>query len=412
MAETKRIVRPTSADPGSTAAAQAQRSGKGGTVRMSPVEPADRASSPGDARPSRLSSLRLTIRSILPPIPKSFTAIGAPLIFTTLLLGLAVSTVVFLAATGRWPERFTPSLPFAEKNRELDQVPPPSNVIVLEDGLDEIVPPSARPGRASVGRAVLQIPKTFTALEDGGFDLVIHFNGNTELVLESYEVALLDTVVLVVNLGNGSGVYEDQYANPDALRRVFEKVPPILEARGLRNAHLRRVALSSWSAGYGAIVKVLAHPPHAERIDAVVLLDGLHASFKPGTTEVEGLLIEPVLRFAERARRGERLLLITHSNIKPDGYLGVRETTDYLLGRLALQRHDVSANSTIPLLRAAKGVLPEGELRPLELRNEVREGGFIVRAFGGDQPAHHISHLMQMSVLALPELAKRWAPRP
>lgn len=98
------------------------------------------------------------------------------------------------------------------------------------------------------------------------------------------------------------------------------------------------------------------------------------------------------------------------SNIKPDGYLGVRETTDYLLGRMSLQRHDVTASSTIPRLRASKGVLPEDELRPLELRNEVREGGFIVRAFGGDQPAHHISHLMQMSVLALPELAKRWAP--
>jgi hypothetical protein len=75
-------------------------------------------------------------------------------------------------------------------------VPPPSKVIVVEEGLDEIVPPSAKPGRASVGRAVLQIPKTFTALDDGGFDLVVHFNGNTELVLESYEVAMLDTVVL------------------------------------------------------------------------------------------------------------------------------------------------------------------------------------------------------------------------
>jgi hypothetical protein len=77
---------------------------------------------------------------------------------------------------------------------------------------------------------------------------------------------------------------------------------------------------------------------------------------------------------------------------------------------MSLQRHDVTASSTIPRLRAAKGVLPEHELRPLELRNEVRDGGFNVRAFGGDQPARHISHLMQMSVLALPELAKRWAP--
>ena len=146
-------------------------------------------------------------------------------------------------------------------------------------------------------------------------------------------------------------------------------------------------------------------------VDAVILLDGLHSSYKPGTAEVEGLLIEPVLRFAERAKKGERLLVITHSNIKPEGYLGVRETVDYMLGKLSLERHEASSSSSIPRLRAAKGVLPEGDLRPLELRTEVRVGGLIIRGFGGDQPAHHISHLMQMSVLALPELAKRWAPK-
>ena len=258
---------------------------------------------------------------------------------------------------------------------------------------------------------MLQIPKTFTAMEDGGFDMVVHFNGNTELVLESYEVALLDTVVLVVNLGSGSGIYEEQYTNPEALNRILDKVPKVLESRGLKDAHIRRVALSAWSAGYGAVVKSLSHPAHAERVDAVILLDGLHSSYKPGTTEVEGLLIEPVLRFAERAKTGEKLLVITHSNIKPEGYLGVRETVDYLLGRMSLERHEAKATSSIPRLRAAKGVLPEDDLRPLELRTEVREGSFIVRGFGGDQPAHHISHLMQMSVLALPELAKRWEPK-
>ncbi len=397
------------------------RGGKGGTVRMwGPAgDPAERASQGGRStassltgqRKSRLSAVRETILSALPPIPKSIAALGGPIIAIVLVFGVALSAVVFLAATGRLPEGIARRLPFSEPKGEQGDVPaPPSQVIVIEEELDEVMPPSAKPGRTSVGRAVLQIPKTFTAMQDGGFDMVVHFNGNTELVLESYEVALLDTVVLVVNLGNGSGIYEEQYTNPEALNRVFDKVPKVLEARGLKDAHIRRVALSAWSAGYGAVVKSLAHPAHADRVDAVILLDGLHSSYKPGTSEVEGLLIEPVLKFAERARTGEKLLVITHSNIKPEGYLGVRETVDYLLGRMSLERHDAKASSSIPRLRAAKGVLPEEELRPLELRSEVRDGSFIVRGFGGDQPAHHISHLMQMSVLALPELAKRWAP--
>ncbi|MBL8744444.1 MAG: hypothetical protein JNK04_25225 [Myxococcales bacterium] len=384
-------------------------------------EPAERASQGGRStassvtggqRKSRLSIVRETLLSALPPIPKSIAALGGPLVAIILVVGIALSAVVFLAAIGRLPEGIARRLPFTEpKPREGDVPAPPSKVIVIEDELDEVMPPSAKPGRTSVGRAVLQIPKTFTAMEDGGFDMVVHFNGNTELVLESYEVALLDTVVLVVNLGSGSGIYEEQYTNPEALNRILDKVPKVLESRGLKDAHIRRVALSAWSAGYGAVVKSLSHPAHAERVDAVILLDGLHSSYKPGTTEVEGLLIEPVLRFAERAKTGEKLLVITHSNIKPEGYLGVRETVDYLLGRMSLERHEAKATSSIPRLRAAKGVLPEDDLRPLELRTEVREGSFIVRGFGGDQPAHHISHLMQMSVLALPELAKRWEPK-
>jgi len=383
----------------------AERASHGGPGRST-------ASSLTGQRKSRLSVVRDTILSALPPIPKSLAALGGPIIVIVLVLGIAVAAVAFLAATGRLPEGITRRLPFTEQKQAPGDVPaPPSKVIIIEDEIDDIMPPSAKPGRTSVGRAVLQIPKTFTAMDDGGFDLVVHFNGNTDLVLESYEVALLDTVVLVVNLGSGSGVYEENYTNPAALQRVFDKVPKVLEARGLKNAHLRRVALSAWSAGYGAVVKSLSHPAHAERVDAVILLDGLHSSYKPGTAEVEGLLIEPVLRFAERAKKGERLLVITHSNIKPEGYLGVRETVDYMLGKLSLERHEASSSSSIPRLRAAKGVLPEGDLRPLELRTEVRVGGLIIRGFGGDQPAHHISHLMQMSVLALPELAKRWAPK-
>ncbi len=393
------------------------RGGKGGTVRMMAPGASDdgrtsigrsTSTSSDGARRSRLSVLRESLLSALPPIPKSLAALGGPATLIALIMVLAVLAFAFMIATGRLPDGLKSRLPFREAEQDDKVPPPPSNVSIEE--VDEIVPPSARPGRASVGRAVLQIPKTFTAADDGAFDLVVHFNGNTELVLESYEVALLDTVVLVVNLGNGSGVYDEAYTNPDALARVFDKVPKIVAARGLEGAHLRRVALSGWSAGYGSIVRILGQREHAERIDAVILLDGLHTSKRPGTDIVDGTNIEPVVRFAERAKRGEKLLVITHSNIEPvGGYLGVKPTVDHLLAQVGSERSQVSATTTIPRLKAAKGVLPEDELRPLELRTEVRAGGLIVRGFGGDQAAHHISHLMQMSVVALPELAKRWA---
>jgi hypothetical protein len=327
------------------------------------------------------------------------------------VLGLGATVLVVLALAGRLPEGIARRLPFVDRGGEEALVPPPlpENAELADD---LVGPPSAEPGRTNVGRGVLSIPKTFTATGDGSFDLVIHFHGNTELALASYEVALLDAVVLVVNLGNGSGVYEDHYANPESLERVFERVPKIVQARGLENARIRHVALVGWSAGYGAIIKALGHRPHFDRVDAIVLLDGLHTSYLPGTDQVDGAPITNVERFMEQAKRGEKLAVLTHSNIRPSGYLGVRETADFLLGRLGVERHEASAQTTLPQFRAAVGVLPRDELRALELRSEARMGSLVVRGFGGDSAAHHISHLLQMSEIALPELAKWWAPKP
>ncbi len=395
---------------------------RGGTVRMHADEVpaakrarAERATSPslGGSRPSRaerirnsLSQLRESVLSRLPPLPKSIAAMSAPIAVFSLVGLFAISVVVWLALTGRLPDvaaRFSR----ADTPKTAELAPPPLKDLVELDE-EELTGPSATPGRTNVGRGVLSIPRTFTAMKDGQFDLVIHFHGNTELAVQSYEVALLDSVVLVLNLGNGSGAYEERFGNPAALTTILERVPAILEKRGLKNARIRRLALVGWSAGYGAIIRSLEHQPHAERTDAVILLDGLHSSYREGTHDVEPASLLSVEAFARRAMNGEKLLVITHSRIQPMGYLGVQETVDFLLGRLDLKRTEVSWKTEIPALEAAKGVLPKDELRPLELVSEVRSGSFVVRGFKGDQPAHHISHLMQMSQIALPELAKRW----
>ncbi len=354
-----------------------------------------------------LSALRESLLSRLPPLPKSLAAMTAPVAALVVIGVVGVTLVVWMAFTGRLPG-VAGGMLGGDPPKTAELTPPPlSDRVELDD--EELAGPSAKPGRANVGRGVLAIPPTFRAKEDGAFDLVVHFHGNTELAVESYEVALLDTVVLVINMGNGSGIYEERFGNPDSLSRILERVPQILERRGLKGAAVRRVALAAWSAGYGAVIRTLEHRPHAERVDAVLLLDGLHTSYKEGTREVEAASLASTEAFARRAMAGEKLLVITHSNIEPVGYLGVRETVDFLLGRLDLERSAVSMKTEIPALQAAKGVLPKDDLRPLELRSEVRSGSLVVRGFGGDQAAHHISHLMQMSQLALPELAKRWA---
>ncbi len=263
-------------------------------------------------------------------------------------------------------------------------------------------------GRAPMPGGVFYIPQSFTARADGSYDLVIHFHGNTELVMQSFDAVNIDAVVCILNIGTGSGPYEDKFANPAAFAEVLAVVDDSLQKRGLAHPKLKRIALTSWSAGYGAVIRILDHPQDADRIDAVLLLDGLHTSYKEGTKIVDGLKIASVIPFAKRAMAGEKLFLIEHSDIDPMTYLSVHETTDYVLKELGIERKPVEGTTPYPKLAAMDGILPTDQMVPLERESEARSGNFIVRGYHGTQAFHHVAFLVQFSTLALPELIARW----
>jgi hypothetical protein len=262
-------------------------------------------------------------------------------------------------------------------------------------------------GRGPIPGGVFYIPTSFIVRDDGAYDLIIHFCGNTQLNIEGYEAAQVNAVVGILNIGSGgSGAYEDRFANPAAFAELLERVQETMKDRGLKNAHLRRIGLVAWSAGYGAIIRILDHPADADRVDAVILLDGLHTSMRGN--EVDGLKIAGVIPFAEKAKRGEKLFLMNHSDIDPIEYLGTHATADYVLKTVHVERKPASGTTPYPHLKAMDGILPTDQLVPLERESEAREGSFIIRGYHGTQAQHHIAHLVQLSTIALPDLLERW----
>jgi hypothetical protein len=61
-----------------------------------------------------------------------------------------------------------------------------------------------------------------------------------------------------------------------------------------------------------------------------------------------------------------------------------------------------------PPLRSIEGVIAKKRLIALNPVTEASAGGLHVRGYAGDQPEHHIAHLVQMSVTALPDLVAWW----
>jgi len=266
----------------------------------------------------------------------------------------------------------------------------------------------ARENRSPVAGGLLTLPPAFHS-EDGAYDLVIHFHGNTDLVEESFALAGVDAVVVIMNLGTGSGPYETRFGNPLSLPEVLDRVQTTMEKRGLAHASLRRLALSAWSAGYGAVLKVLEQPALAARVDAVLLLDGIHVGYQPGTHDLILERLAPFERFAREAVEGRRLFSITHTQIIPVGtYAGTRETTDALLRAVGVDRSPHHEPTEMPALHSIDGVMAKKLRIGLEAETLAERGGLTVRGYAGDRPEHHMAHLTHMAVTVLPDLVRWW----
>jgi len=225
-------------------------------------------------------------------------------------------------------------------------------------------------------------------------DLVVHFHGTAWLPHQAIAGLADQPVAAVVNLGTGSGTYHRSFADPAVFDSLLAGVAREVSAVRGKETQLRRITLVGFSAGHGAIRAILREPRHFARVDAVLLLDGMHTSYIPeGTVLATGGALDTtnLVSFADFARaaiRGEKRFLVTHSEIFPGTFASTTETADWLLGALGLRR--------TPVLRWG----PRG----MQQLSETRAGRFELHGFAGNSAPDHVDHLH-----AMPELLARAA---
>lgn len=71
-------------------------------------------------------------------------------------------------------------------------------------------------------------------------------------------------------------------------------------------------------------------------IDALLLVGGLHSDSDPVLMAEQ---MRDFVRFASDAGQGEKVMVLTHSRIEPEGYESTTSTADYLIGKLGFRRH-------------------------------------------------------------------------
>lgn len=222
-------------------------------------------------------------------------------------------------------------------------------------------------------------------------DLLVHFHGAAWVPPQAASRLKSPLVVATVNLGAGSGIYDRSFRDPAAFDSLVAQLLRDVQVATERPIRLGRIVLTGFSAGHGAIRAILRESRHFERIDAVLLMDGLHSSYLPeGKVLADGGVLDStnllaIARYARAAVDGAKRLLITHSEIFPGTFASTTETADWLVWRLEVPR--------LPVLRWG----PRG----MQQLSQVHAGNFKVQGYAGNTAPDHVDHYH-----AMPELLR------
>ena len=166
---------------------------------------------------------------------------------------------------------------------------------------------------------------------------------------------------------------------------MFDKIENMLKKEYELN--IGSTTITGFSAGYGAIRALLSNPETYEKIDGVILMDGLHTDYIPDKRLLSdgGMInsdkLDSFLKLAKDAIEGNKSFIFTHSSIFPGTYASTTECADYLINALDLKR---------------RSDLKQGPFVMQQLGStEVR--GLKILAFAGNTAPDHVDHLHGLS---------------
>ncbi len=238
---------------------------------------------------------------------------------------------------------------------------------------------------AAVGREValsrpewkLFLPEGYTPSGEQA-DLLVHFHGNPHTVWSNAAHAELDAVIITVNYNGLSSAYGNPFADATLFQQLLDDARSTLaEQPGIDpDIAWDHLAVSSFSAGYGAVRRILATPAYFEAIDALLAADSLYATTAPDGTALDSQMAD-YKAFASLAAAGEKRFIFTHSQVPTFTYESTAETGDELLRHLDLT----------PTPSQAEG------LGPLRFYREAERGGFELWGAEGADGESHLNHL-------------------
>jgi hypothetical protein len=246
-------------------------------------------------------------------------------------------------------------------------------------------PPGPPPGRrVQLTDGMLFIPvEVNSGVED--IELTLHLHGAPAVVEKQFVNAKQPGVLANITLPGLSAVYAERFRDTNVLWRILDDSTAQLKPAGSTNGpRIRRVTVTSFSAGFGGVRELLRDPAAFARIDAIVMGDSIYAGFTGDATDrkVNPENMAGFLKFAREAVEGRKRLVISHTQLPTPTYASTVETADYLIAQLGGRREMISENWP-------------GDLK---LLSRFQKGQLEILGFAGDTGEEHMKHLRNLGL--------------
>ncbi len=220
--------------------------------------------------------------------------------------------------------------------------------------------------------------------EANKINLLIHFHGSSIPVKYAIEQQKEKFAAAIINLGTGSKVYYNQFGDSTLFLHLVDSIKSRCEKKLSHKIEIDKIILSGFSAGYGAIKKIISNEKDYQAVFGIILLDGLHASYIPeGKVLYRGGKIDSTsykyfLKFASDAvNKNGKKFLFTHTEIFPGTFVSTTESADFMLRKMNIK---------------AEPVLKWGPMGTQQI-SEAKKGSFEIMGFAGNTAPDHIDQL-------------------
>jgi hypothetical protein len=243
---------------------------------------------------------------------------------------------------------------------------------------------------------------------DGNVDLVFHFHAGLAADKDWRENAPPNAVIVAGTWGVTTAQYANAFRDPKRFDRMIDEVMGKLrESTGNPALKIRRISLFAWSAGFASVSRILGQG-YYDRIDSVVLLDGLHAAYMdrvpPGAVE-RGLpfrkrvaveMLHTYIQLAKDAAAGKKEFFFTHSSIQPGFYASTTECADALIKATGATKVDDPAD-TAPTTGGIRRIY------------HADLGDFHVRGYTGETKGAHVAQIHLLGDAFREFVVPRWS---